>query len=143
MIENIPIKEVMSTHVVTVNVNDPFSTVEEKMRLHHIRHLPVTDHHGKLVGMITQTDLYRAVSPRKSEEGFVYDPAQLNSFILKFYMVPEPLSLGPESLVSEAVEIMITHKFGAVPVVDPQKNIVGIVSQIDLLKYFARHLHSE
>ncbi|MBU4333833.1 MAG: CBS domain-containing protein, partial [Candidatus Omnitrophica bacterium] len=62
------VKEVMSAPAKTLEVNLPFSRVEEMFINHHVRHLPIVDSKGILVGIITQKDLYKLVSPRKIVE---------------------------------------------------------------------------
>jgi len=130
----------MASPVVTANMEDLFSNVEEKLRLKGIRHLPVVSEGGRLVGLITQRDLYRTLSPRVTEDGTYYDPASLNDFILKRVMTQDPVSLGPEAMLSEAVAIMARNRFGAIPVVDGEKKVIGILTETDVLKWLARQL---
>ena len=138
MLRNTPIKEIMSTKLITVKVDEAFSHVEEKLRLHHIRHLPVVDNNNKLVGIITERDLYKAVSPRETEDGFYYDKTQLDSFILKHFMTPNPLTLQPENTVQEVVSLMAAHKYGCIPIAASDKTLLGIVTQIDILRFVAK-----
>ncbi len=140
MLKDTPLKEIMVTKVITVTVDEAFSHVEEKLHKNRIRHLPVVNASNKLVGIITERDLYRAVSPRQTEEGYYYDKAQLDSFVLKHFMAPDPLTLQPESTLAEAIEIMATRKFGCIPIVKPDKTLIGIVTQIDVLKFISKWL---
>ena len=65
------VKEVMASPAITINVEEPFRRVEEKFRTLGIRHLPVVDATSRVVGMITQRDLYKTVSPRRTEDGLL------------------------------------------------------------------------
>lgn len=136
--KDVCLKEIMASPVVTVRAGDSFSKVAEKLRAKGIRHLPVLDDHGRVVGLITQRDLYRTLSPRIAEDGFCYDPAMLDGFILRRVMTPDPHTLGPEDSVAQAVGVMAMHKYGCIPVVDAEKKIVGIVTETDILKFVAR-----
>lgn len=142
--KELPLKEIMTRSPITINIESDFSMVDEYFRSFHIRHLPVVDDNNVLKGIITQRDLYRLCSPRKaleddegvSEEGLIYDKDWLDKFILKQVMTKDPLSLGPEDTFARAVELMIATKYGCIPIVDNERKIVGIVTQIDILKVF-------
>ena len=136
--KDIPLKEIMVTRVFTAYMEDPLSAVEAKFRLHGVRHLPVVDGKNRVVGIFTLRDLSRWLSPRKTEEGYRFDPDQLDRVILKYVMTKDPLVLGPEDALIDAVEIMARDKFGCIPIVDARHVLVGIVTQIDVLKFFAR-----
>ncbi len=138
MLRDTPLKEIMVTKVITVRADEAFSHVEEKLRVNKIRHLPVVDKDNKLIGIITERDLYKAVSPRHTEDGLVYDKSQLDSFVLKRYMTENPLTLKPESPISEAVNLMATRKYGCIPIIYTDGALAGIVTQIDILKFVNR-----
>ena len=142
MLKDVPLKEFMVTKVISVQSDEPFSYVEEKLRVNKIRHLPVVDEYNKLVGIITERDLYHAISPRRTQEGDdYYDESQLDSFILKEHMTPNPIALRSNSTFSEAVKIMATLKYGCIPIVSRDGILVGIITQIDILKFLNRWLN--
>ncbi len=138
--KQIAVREIMVTSVVTVGVDEAFSHVAEKMRIYGIRHLPVVNENKKLVGMITQRDLLRTLSPKKTEDGFIYDKEQLDRFILKHVMANDPVCVGPDDSIVRVVDIMARDKYGCVPVTTPDKTLLGIVTQIDILKSLSKWL---
>ena len=130
------IKEVMASPAITVNENDDFSKVHEKFELYDIRHLPVVNDNGGLVGLITQRELFKIHSPHRLEDGgWFYDKELLNGFILKNVMFTDVFSLKPDHFLYEAVEYMVKHKFGCIPIVDDYKFVQGIITRDDILKY--------
>lgn len=137
------VKDIMIKNVLTIRVDAPFSRVEEIFRDHHIRHLPVVDKDNHLVGMVTQRDLYRVATVRKTSQGEVFEKGELNSFVLRHVMAPDPVTLGPDNSVANAVQLMAEHKYGAIPIVDEEHRVIGIVSQIDVLKFTHQWLMSE
>ena len=137
---DISLKEIMVTNVFSAHVNDPLSIVEKKFREHGIRHLPVVDDQKRVVGMFTQRDLLRCLSPHKTEDGYVFDKEQMDRFILKYVMAKDPVVLSPDDTVAHVVDIMARDKFGCIPITDANRVLVGIVTQIDVLKCFARWL---
>ena len=65
----------MTSNVVTVNSSQPIIEVEQIMREHRIRQVPVVDD-GKLVGMVTREALFRAVPS-------IFDPSVSNYAVVK------------------------------------------------------------
>jgi CBS-domain-containing membrane protein len=139
-ISDIPLCSVMVADPVTIAVNSPFSKVEELFHSHGIRHLPVVDSGKKLCGLITQTDLYRTVSPMRSMEGeFFYTRDLLDDYILKVIMTKEVATLGPEDKLASAVDIMVREKYGCIPIVDKKGRLEGMITQIDVLKIMFKY----
>jgi CBS domain-containing protein len=135
---DILLKELMVTKVVTAAPSDSLSSIEEKMRQHRIRHIPVVDENRKLVGIITHRDLLRHVLPRKTEEGYYFDKEQMDRFILKFIMTSDPDSLRPENTILDAIDVIVMNKYGCIPIVSEDKTLLGIVTPIDILRYIYR-----
>jgi len=138
--ENFPLKDIMITNVVTASPEEPLSKVEEKFRRRGIRHIPVVDDRNRVVGVFTRNDLARCLVPHKTEEGFSYDKEEMDQFMLKFVMAKDPTTLGPEDLLSHAVEIMARDKYGCIPIVKENKTMVGIVTQVDIMNLLLREL---
>jgi len=128
----------MVTDPYVLNVDDHFSMVEEYFHLYNIRHLPVVDKDGILRGIISQRDLYRVRSPRRTIEGEdVYDKQELNGFILKNVMTKDPFTLHPNDTLDQAIDAMVTQKYGCIPIVNDENKLLGIVTQIDVLRAIA------
>lgn len=135
MFRDSKLEKIMIRPVICVNEEDSFDLVEKKLR-GKIRHLPVVDSKGRVVGLFSQRDLFRIVSPHRTEEGgYVYDPAMLYDFILKRQMTPEPFTLTPEDPVSRALDAMIRNRYGCIPITDEKKVLLGIVTTEDILKW--------
>ena len=130
------IKEVMVTPVITVRDTDDFALVQEKIALYDVRHLPVLDETGSIIGIITQRDLYQIHSPRRLEDGgWYYDKEALGQFLLSKIMIPKPFTLKPDNSLFEAVEATVLHKFGCIPIVDDHKKPCGILTRDTILKF--------
>ena len=133
------IKEIMTPKVVSLKAGALFSEVPKQFNAHGIRHLPVVDENNKLVGLITQRDLYKVHSPRKLEDGsWYYDEEALNEFILESVMLKNPFVMRPEDCVGDALLVMVRNKYGCIPIVDKDKKLCGILTRVDILKMAAR-----
>ena len=141
LLNRLQLKDIMIKKVIAIDVEEPFSRVEELLRENHIRHLPIINEAKKLVGIITIWDLYRISTPRKDEEGnLVYDKETLDGYILKHVMTKDPFALGPEDTVAQALLTMVDKGYGSIVVVDKSKTLLGIITQIDILKIAANML---
>ena len=130
------VQEVMAAPVITVNETDDFALVQEKIALYDVRHLPVVNEKGIIVGLITQRDLYQIHSPRRLEDGsWYYDKEALNQFILKNVMLAKPFTLKPDNSLYEAIDATVRFKFGCIPIVDDYKHPCGILTRDTILKF--------
>ena len=148
ILKTVAIGDIMSKPVKTINVNEDFSRTEELFVKLKIRHLPVVDNSKKLIGLISQRDVYRAVSPRRFVDGTVYfregiiidqdgyyEKESLNQFILNHIMHKNPKALTADRPIGNALHIMVTDKVGCVPIVDKDYHVVGVITRFDFLKF--------
>ena len=130
------IGEAMASPVITVKETDAFAVVHEKFAIYDLRHLPVVNQAGCIVGIITQRDLYQIHSPRRLEDGgWYYDDEDLNEFVLMKVMIPKPFTLKPSNSLYEAIEATILYKFGCIPIVDDANHPCGILTRHTILKF--------
>ena len=135
------LKDIMVTRIVSINITDPFSFVWINMQKHHVRHLPVLDEQGKLAGIITERDLFRIAPPHKTEDGWVYDEDQLDTFVLETQMTANPIRLKPTNTIADAIEIFVLRRYGCIPIVTDETKLVGLVTPTDVLKFIGRWLN--
>ena len=139
-----PLSDIMTAKVSHVREDESFSHVAQKLVNSSIRHLPVVNANNELVGLITQRDLYKIMSPHCNEEGeWVYDLDMLEGVILKHVMINNPYALRPNNTFGDALLAMVHLKYGCIPITDDQKHICGIVTQYDVLQTFQRAYNGE
>jgi acetoin utilization protein AcuB len=130
------VKDLMRTNVVTLHVSDALDIAEDIMSMGRIRHLPVVDAANRVVGIVTQRDLFKASV--SSVLGFDREKEHewLGRIKVRDIMTKEVVTVGPEVGVVEAVEKLVTAKFGSLPVVDENGRLVGLVTETDCLRCF-------
>jgi acetoin utilization protein AcuB len=119
----------MSSDVVTIRPERTVRDALELMTDHRIRHLPVVDEEGRLVGMLSSRDATRCSlqpSPRKG-----WEPAK-GTKVREVMTTGRLHSVGPNSLVVDAAEVALREKISALPVLRGEE-LVGIVTNEDLL----------
>ena len=124
----------MTTHPVTVTTKATIAEALALMRDLDIRHVPVVEQ-GALVGMLSDRDLaYLDVGASLTEAGATTLRRELSTPVVKA-MSSDVIYVEPETDVSEIVALLLEHKIGAIPVVEPDtRAVVGIVSYIDVLR---------
>jgi len=143
LLSEVQIQEIMTSDVQSIKLNAPFNEVPKTFQQFSIRHLPVVDPDGKLVGLITQRDMYKIHSPRKLLDGkSYYDPLVLNQYVLAHVMVKDPYSLFPENSIGKALTQMIRGKYGSIPIVNTEHVLCGIVTRNDILALAAEFYES-
>jgi len=139
LLKEAKIGDYMSREPITIRVDEPFSKVPERLSRHHIRHLPVIDKEGKLLGIVTQSDLYQIISPHKLLDGSIhFDQETLDNIILGAVMTTELFVLHPGDSIGDALLHMAQKKYGCIPIVDKDNYLRGIITQIDILKIAAQ-----
>ncbi len=126
------VKEIMNKPVETLDRNDTLSLAEELMTMKRIRHLPVLED-GRLVGIVTQRDLFRAGLSTAMGFGKKAQKEFMKTVFVKEVMTEEVVTIGPEADVKEAARIMLEKKIGCLPVVDSGK-LLGLISETDLVR---------
>jgi len=125
----------MVRSVVTLAPEQTLRDAVDLMGSKHVRHLPVV-HNGLLVGIVTDRDVKRATpSLLGGIERDEYDRTLATTKVSQF-MTREPITVSPETGLKAAVKIFIDQKVGALPVVGRDGRLVGIVTEIDLLRVF-------
>src|SRR5215212_1996823 len=123
----------MSTDLFTVGPDDLIDLAASVMDWRHIRHVPVEDKEGRLVGLVTHRALLRTMNNRSSING----PTTVREVMIT------PITISPGTSSLEAIEIMRSNRVGCLPVVEGNQ-LAGIVTSYDFLaataKLFQQHL---
>ena len=139
LLRDTKLKDVMAHPVITVHEEDEFHKVQDKFETYDIRHLPVINDAGRVVGLISQRHLYKIHSPRHLESGeWHYDRDMLDSFILKHVMVKDPHVLSAENTIEDAMRDMVQFKFGCIPIVDQFGRPIGVVTRDSIIRFFLK-----
>jgi CBS domain-containing protein len=139
----------MSSPVITVQPSTPVGEVARTMLDHHIDSVPVVEASGRLVGIVTETDLVvqnanvhfptflqvldariYLTNPRNFEE----ELRRALGTIAADVMSRRVDTVRPDDDISVAATLMVDHKFNAIPVLDGNR-LVGIISRSDILRH--------
>ena len=120
------VEEFMTRDLFTVHKDDIPELVADIMDWQKIRHVPVEDGKGKLVGLVSSRTLLRHLSSLSRGES-VKKPSRVRDI-----MIAEPVTIHPEATISEAMDLMRKHRHSCLPVVKSGK-LVGIITENNFL----------
>jgi CBS domain-containing protein len=111
------VADLMVKNVLTVEPSDTIGEAAEKMNDGNVGAVVVVEDMVRIVGIVTERDLVRAVAAR----------ARAAEARVRHWMTPDPVTIGPETSIEEAAEIMFSRNFRHLPVVKDGRPL-GIVS---------------
>jgi len=103
------------------------------LRALEVRHLPVVNVEGELIGIVSDRDFAVPPSPPLMDELIGSRRIELDAPVSTI-MTGAPVSLEPDDNLAEAIDMMIENRVGALPVVGPEGEVIGIVSYLDILR---------
>lgn len=126
------LEKIMSSPVVSVGMDDRLAQVKEIFDHTNFHHLLVVEK-KQLQGVLSDRDLLKAISPNVGTISETQkDLATLNKKVHQI-MTRQPITLGPQDTVYQAIHIFNQHKISCIPIVSGQQP-VGIVSWRDILR---------
>ena len=117
---SVKIHEIMTSDVITINIDDPIDHCASIMTSIRIRHLPVMQD-GRLISLISITDIVDSMKTVRQIVDSKTRPLQ---------------TISPDATVQAAIQIMSTEKISALPVVEHDQ-LVGIISERDYVRKVA------
>lgn len=131
------ISAIMTPNVIVVQPEDTMDVVQDIFRKHNIHHLPVVED-GEVVGILSHSDYLKLLhgftlfKTRKSNE---YNDAILRSLLVREVMTKQVVTLGPDDTLELAAGFFRENLFHALPVVDDENMLIGIITTYDLLTH--------
>jgi CBS domain-containing membrane protein len=130
------VSDLMTSEATTLQRNEMLSLAEQLMNLGRIRHLPVVDEDGELVGIVSQRDLFHSGLLRALGHG-KHSAARVRDMLpVKEVMSTDVVTTTRDASLEEAARLMFDRKIGCLPVVENGR-LVGILTEGDFVAYFA------
>lgn len=114
----------MTTDVITLGPENTLGEAREILLGKHIHHLPIVEGR-RLVGMVTSWDIFKL---GKSAEEY-------KDMKVKEIMTTKVATLDPDQHLGAVAEVLTQHLFHAVPIVNDQHELLGIVTSTDIVRY--------
>ena len=131
------VRDLMTTEVVALNPDDDLGTLRDLMVDRHVRHVPVVDADGEIVGLVTHRDLLRSSLIEQADTPLFIEQAMLTRTRVRDVMTADVETVPADADLREAAQIMFENKFGCLPVVEGRR-LVGILTEADFVRFHAQ-----
>jgi CBS domain-containing protein len=128
-LEKLTVRDLMTTALVTARPDETIDDATFDMKMASIRHLPVVGERNRLVGIVSDRDLLRALGARRKE-----------ALTMRSIMTRRVRTVGEDAPAAEAVAILIESKIGCLPVEGDDGQLVGLITETDFLRIAGRVL---
>lgn len=130
-----PVQDWMSKDLITIDEDASIMRASKLMKQNAIRHLPVL-RKGRLVGIVSDRELKEA-TPSKATTLDIHEMYHLLDQIKVKSLMPKRLyTINPRETVEKAAAVMLKYNISALPVLDPDGSLVGIITKGDVFKAF-------
>ncbi len=141
------VKDIMTTKITTISPEmNAREALDLLMRI-EISGLPVVDENKKLIGMFTEKGVLKTLLPGYIEKvgSFTYHEnpkmikqkvTALATMTVKEIMREDVISVDEDTALSEVARIMLVQRVRRLPVLNKNKELVGIIARVDVLKAF-------
>jgi acetoin utilization protein AcuB len=136
---SIAVRDWMTRRVHSIRPDARVVEAAAMMRTRKIRHLPVVERGGRLVGIVTARDLRQALFAPSVQDGLENLRGVLDSLVVRDVMTRGVVSVRAATSIREAARLMYERKVGALPVVERDR-LVGLLTESDVLDGFQRVL---
>ncbi len=130
------VRDLMTLDVIAVSPGDSLARLRDLMYDRDVRHMPVVEANGDLVGLVSQRDLLRSSLIEQADVPDFIEDALLAKLRVRELMTTGVLSVEPGVDIREAAQIMYENKYGCLPVVEGPR-LVGILTESDFVRLMA------
>ncbi len=114
----------MTKDVITLNPDNTLAEARNIMLSKHIHHIPILEG-KKLVGMVTSWDMFKL---GKSADEYA-------TMKVSEVMTKRVATLDPDQHLGAVADVLTRHLFHAVPIVNDEHELLGIVTSTDIIRY--------
>src|SRR5215469_1797692 len=141
------VKDVMTTEVIWVEQDTPFTAIAAALRQYRISAFPVLNEAGQVIGVVSESDLLTKMA---LGNGADHMPGMITGILRHKQlekargvtagdlMTAPPVTVSPDDTVEHAARLMYLRGVKRLPVVDAANHLAGIVSRADVLAVYGR-----
>ena len=127
------VRDLMTEKVHTLTPKDDLAALYDLMDSRHVRHVPIVDSEGEIVGLVTDRDLSKSALGAVEELPLSVERDILRRRRIRDIMATEPDVIEPDAKLQEAAAILLENKVGCLPVVEGLR-LVGIITEADFVR---------
>jgi CBS domain-containing protein len=128
------VQELMSNTLYTLKAHDTVHTARELMLEKRIRHVPIVDDHGNLMGLLTKHDVLAvSISTLAEVENDVRDELE-EGIPIGEVMITDLMVGYLDTGLREAAQFMLEQKHGCLPILSADQKLAGILTEADFVR---------
>lgn len=127
------VRDLMTEKVHTLTPRDDLAALYDLMDSRHVRHVPIVDSEGEIVGLVTDRDLSKSALGAVEELPLSVERDILRRRRIRDIMATEPDVIEPDTRLDDAAAILLENKVGCLPVVEGLR-LVGIITEADFVR---------
>ena len=137
------VRDWMQTDVITADAKMGMLRAHKMMRDHRIRRLPIVKRNGKLMGIVTRSDIRKA-EPSGATTLNVWEMNYLLAELkVKEIMTKDVITVRPDDTIKLAAALMHDNQIGALPVIDDKAKVIGIITESDIFRVLIAWFNEE
>jgi CBS domain-containing membrane protein len=129
------VRDLMTPNPYTLAPRVTLAALYDLMDTYRVRHVPIVDRDGELVGLLTHTDLAMTTLGSLSDMPLNMERELLQRRRIREVMVTEVETVDPDTRLAEAAQTLFDNKIGCLPVVEGNR-LVGILTESDFVRKF-------
>jgi CBS domain-containing membrane protein len=129
------VRDLMTEKVHALSPKDDLASLYDLMDSRRVRHVPIVDSEGEIVGLVTDRDLSRSALGAVEELPLSVERDILRRRRIRDIMATEPDVIEPDASLREAAEMLLENKVGCLPVAE-RLHLVGIITEADFVRDF-------
>lgn len=130
------VRDLMTADVFTIRSDESIQALQDLMNEKFIRHVPVVDDEGALVGLASDRDLLRQAQLADATLPLSARREVMNAAKVIDIMTADVATVDVEASVAEAAAVMLDNKYGCVPVLE-EGLLAGILTEADFVRHVA------
>jgi len=134
------VEQIMTTRVITIGMDDTIETAKSLFERFHFHHLLVIGEENMLVGVVSDRDLLKSLSPFIST--LIERPEDLRTLRKRVHQIMSyrPITGFRDQTIREAAALMLENGISCLPIVRADRTVEGIVTWKDILKWLIKQL---
>jgi acetoin utilization protein AcuB len=127
------VRDIMQKSLVTISPDASVRAAAEAMQSHKVRHLLVTEEHGRLLGVLTDRDVRHGAFLPLLARHLPWDARRLGTPRVRDVMTWSVVTVGPEADLDRAALLMFERRIGSLPVTEGGR-AVGLITERDIIE---------
>ena len=136
-LRGLEVRDLMTDRVFALGPDDDLEALYDLMEEKHVRHVPIVDREGDLVGLVTQRDLWRSALGPQDSLPLSVQHDNLSRRRVRELMATEVDTIEPDESLETAAEMLIENKVGCLPVLEGER-LVGILTESDFVRHYVK-----